>query len=508
MAHAKRLAAEKSLWAAALFGLLLLAVYNETAWSMVAIWSRSDTFAHGFLVLPISIWLMWTHRHRLHGLKPSPSLLPLILMVPPGAAWLLAHLVGVTVVAQLALICLLILGVWAVAGHQLAYVIAFPLFFLFFAVPMGEGLIPPMMEFTADSTVWLIRASGIPVYREGLYFTLPTGAWSVVEACSGVRYIIASVTVGVLYAYLTYVSLAKRLIFVAVSAVVPVFANTLRAYLIVMLGHFSNMKIAAGADHLIYGWVFFGVVIFLLFWLGSFFREDDVPQQHSADVAQPESAPATTGSLLFAIAFALLVAALPVLLAVTRLAPLPSTPLALHLPAPAVTWERQRSPDWTWRPVSAVGGSASTYYVKDERTVGLIVQYADGTLPGADVIGTAGMLVKWHSGTREVGREQTTIEVPTGNLAVESAFLDGVDGPLLVWSWYLVGNHSTANEYDAKIRQLMSRLSGRFSQAYRLVLVTPRDSNPEAAEAHLQDYLDLHGDELYRALKKVVPVQT
>ena len=60
----------------------------------------------------------------------------------------------------------------------------------------------------------------------------------------------------------------------AASIVVPIVANWLRAYLIVMLGHLSGNKIATGVDHFIYGWVFFGVVIGLLFWVGAFFRED------------------------------------------------------------------------------------------------------------------------------------------------------------------------------------------------------------------------------------------
>ena len=51
---------------------------------------------------------------------------------------------------------------------------------LFFAVPAGDVLVPAMMEFTAMSTVWLVKMTGIPVYREGLYFTLPSGHWSVV----------------------------------------------------------------------------------------------------------------------------------------------------------------------------------------------------------------------------------------------------------------------------------------------------------------------------------------
>jgi exosortase len=53
-----------------------------------------------------------------------------------------------------------------------------------------------------------LALSGIPVHAEGLRFVIPTGSWSVVEACSGVRYLIASVTVGTLFAYLTYRSLS------------------------------------------------------------------------------------------------------------------------------------------------------------------------------------------------------------------------------------------------------------------------------------------------------------
>ena len=70
--------------------------------------------------------------------------------------------------------------------------------------------------------------------------------------------IIASLTVGTLFAYLSYRSLNRRLIFVGVAFAVPVIANWMRAYMIVMIGHLSGNKLAVGVDHLIYGWVFFG----------------------------------------------------------------------------------------------------------------------------------------------------------------------------------------------------------------------------------------------------------
>ena len=104
---------------------------------------------------------------------------------------------------------------------------------------------PWLMESTADFTVSALVLTGIPVYREGHQFIIPSGAWSVVEACSGVRYLIASLMVGALFAYLNYRSMRRRWLFMGVALVVPIVANWVRAYLIVMIGHLSNNKLAA-----------------------------------------------------------------------------------------------------------------------------------------------------------------------------------------------------------------------------------------------------------------------
>ena len=80
----------------------------------------------------------------------------------------------------------------------------------------------------------------------------------------------------------------------------PIFANFLRAYMIVMIGHLSSMKLAVGVDHFIYGWVFFGVVIGLLFWLGSFWREVPLRSDERLAVlaARPARPPAMVAALI------------------------------------------------------------------------------------------------------------------------------------------------------------------------------------------------------------------
>ena len=127
----------------------------------------------------------------------------LLPMVLAGFVWLLGDLAAVNAVTFLALVSLLVFAVPALLGTRVALAILFPLAYLFFAVPIGEFALPQMMEWTAEFTIVALRLTGIPVYREGLSFVIPSGNWSVVEACSGVRYLIASVVVGTLYAYLT-----------------------------------------------------------------------------------------------------------------------------------------------------------------------------------------------------------------------------------------------------------------------------------------------------------------
>ncbi len=275
----------------------ILIVYHETTASMISIWMRSETFAHGFLIFPFSAYLIWGQRKRLSKVFFQPSPLALLVLASLGFSWLLATLASVQVFKQFLLIAMIPAAVWAILGRRMVWALAFPLAYLVLAVPFGEALIPPLIDFTADFTVKALQLTGIPVYREGSFFSIPSGNWSVVEACSGIRYLIASFTLGTLYAYLTYHSLKRRLIFIALSLIVPIVANGIRAYMIVMTGHLSDMQLAVGVDHLIYGWVFFGFVMLLLFWIGSFWREDDNTYANDSAGPATETEETETGLL-------------------------------------------------------------------------------------------------------------------------------------------------------------------------------------------------------------------
>nr|WP_305908424.1 exosortase A [Methylomarinum sp. Ch1-1]MDP4521253.1 exosortase A [Methylomarinum sp. Ch1-1] len=236
--------------------LLSAIIFYDTWVSIVRIWWRSDTFTHGFLIIPISLWLIWTNRHHYRALRPGISGSVVTVIFACGLVWLLADLSNVQVIRQYAAVALLISALWMLLGHRVAFNMMMPLGFLLFMVPNGEDLIPPLMNYTANFTVWMLRLTGLSVYKEGLNFTLTSGNWSVVEGCSGLRYLIASITLGFVYAYLTYNQYWKRVVFVLLAIIVPIIANGFRAYMIVMIAHYSDMKLALGVDHYIYGGVF------------------------------------------------------------------------------------------------------------------------------------------------------------------------------------------------------------------------------------------------------------
>ncbi len=269
----------------------VLLVYFDTFRSMAAIWSRSDTYVHGYFVLPISLYLVWIRAEALRKMTPRADARAIVPIALAGVGWLAARLGGVLVAEQYFAVATVPLMVWAIAGPSVSRRILFPLCYLLLLVPVGEALIPHMIEYTAAFTVAALRVTGVPVLQEGNLLTLPNSQWSVVEACSGLRYLIACVTIGLVFAYLTYRSWTRRALFIALSIVVPIVANWVRAYLIVFIGYSSDMRFAVGVDHLIYGWIFYAFVMGILLWVGSRFSDETAPELRETRPAPAEVRP-------------------------------------------------------------------------------------------------------------------------------------------------------------------------------------------------------------------------
>jgi exosortase A len=470
--------------------LVVAALLQPTFMSMYDIWDRSETYAHGFVILPISLWLVWRDRRRLAAVPVAGDARAFLAVVPLALGWLAARLGGVLVVEQYAFVFIWIATVWLVLGPKMLRAALFPLGFLLLMVPNGEALIQPLINFTADFTVGAVRLAGIPVYREGPFFTMPTGEWNVVEGCSGLRYLIASITLGVLYAYLTYRTLWKRVAFSLAAIIVPVFANGMRASLIVFIAHYSDMKLALGVDHFIYGWVWFGIVMLAMFWVGLIWRED------LDEAAVPPATTSVRAAPLHAAALALFLAAFPLYEGHLSSRPLPTPNLAL--PAPAAGWQVSQTPFSDWLPHwHGMDIQRVENYQRGEQQVMLFLAWYGTQRENAELINSRNIMVREkHPEWRQVGRDTLTRNVAGQTLPFYQAQLLASDEHqrILAWQWHRIQGKDGINPYRAKIDLALAKLLGRRDSGAAIIVATPyRDKvDLDKASAVLAEFLAAH----------------
>ncbi|MEP1552860.1 MAG: exosortase A [Paraglaciecola sp.] len=262
-------------------------VFWQGLTTAIDIWLISEIFNHCLFVLPGTAYLIYLKKDQLdlNQLKPNYFVLSLCL----GS--LLLYAIGLAGDVQLfmhvATFTFLPLVLWAYLGNQLALQILFPLTFILFCIPVGEELIPTLQEITADLSMVMLNWTGIPIYRSGLYIEIPQGRFLVAEACSGISFFIASIVIGSLYSYLNLRSNTRRIGFMLISIVFPVIANAIRVFGIILTGYLSNMEHAVGADHLIYGWIFFSLVIVCLLAIGELIREKLPAKESPQTLVEP-----------------------------------------------------------------------------------------------------------------------------------------------------------------------------------------------------------------------------
>lgn len=287
--------------------LLTLLEFRESVVAAVQVWWIYETYSHCFLILPISLWLVWEQRAKLAQLTPAVELralwgVPVVLLV-----WWLGELATINEVRQLAIVGLIQLAIVAMLGTRVYRQIWFPALYLFFLVPAGQYLIAPMQRFATVFVDLFLTLVGIPHHTEGTLVELTNGKFEIAEACAGLRFLIATVALGVLFAYMMFRKWYKIVLFLIACIVVPLIGNGLRIAAIILLAHFTSNAYGVGADHIVYGWGFNVAILLVLFLLGALFRDPHPTELTSFGTDQSTDTPVRM-MLAFAVAAALVVA--------------------------------------------------------------------------------------------------------------------------------------------------------------------------------------------------------
>lgn len=246
-----------------------IAAYGGTLRMLWRVWMHNPNYSHGFLIPPVTLWLLWRQRRAIRAAwNERGSLYGMIVLAPALVLQILGLRGDVTTIQGASLILALGGTIWMLFGGAVMRRAAFPLAFLFFMIPTLPWFINvasfKLKLIAAQSAVAVSQAMGITVQREGVNMIFPGGALSVENACSGLRSLIALLALGALFAYLARGAVWKRVLLFVLALPIAVVANAVRITALCIYASVGSVQGAAGIFHDVGGYALFGVAFLLL----------------------------------------------------------------------------------------------------------------------------------------------------------------------------------------------------------------------------------------------------
>lgn len=479
----------RSLAAYGLGVLLLLVVGRQVVAALLATWAGTTTYHHGFVILPICLYLVWRQRRRLALVEPERSALGLLCLLPFGLLWVLGAAGDVMFFQQVGLVGLLVALVPALMGWRVARILWFPLVFAFAMVPFGDELVPALQDVTAQFAVGLLRLIGVPVFHEGVLIQTPSGYFEVAEACAGLRFLIANLVVAFLFCHFTYRRWWKWVAFMALATVIPILANGLRAFGIIFIAYKTDNSVAVGVDHIVYGWGFFTVVMLVSLFVGNLFADRGMAGLGTVEPA-PGAARERGARRRLGVGFAALALAVAVVgplwgVMMNRSADAAEGPLP-SLAAQDLPRGEAAESDWQAEFPKADAAEVQRYRVGGA-PLDLVFAYYREQRQGAELI---------HGANRLYGEDWIRVDsrrwqAEVAGLAAPGRLLRIARGDerRLVAVFYWVDGRFLDDPFRIKVRQALARLQLRHAPAAALVVSTPVEAGAAEAEQRLRRFL-------------------
>ena len=478
-------------------------IYWPTFRDLLRIGTSDGELTHRIFAVPIFLVTVWSLRVELATLPIRAFWPGLLCVAAAGFLWLVGQLSFIRLFTDTAVILLVPLVVLTVLGYRWLWASSFPLFYLLFAVPVRGPFVDLQVAMTAKFTHVSLIASGFQVHREGPYFELPSGKWSIAEACSGVEYLSACIMFVVLFAWTMYNSTRKRLLFIAGGILVGIGGNWLRAYLTIAIAHLSDNRFLRHG-HGTFGWILFAVMLFMYCWIGWYFRDREAAARMSA-IPAPKVGKLTSLST----AFPFMAAPVVVLLTLAIWPVIGSwyvnidanRSVEVRTISPQAGWLAvEKSPtDWTPALVNPTVERVQ-YFEKNGRLVGVYIGIYAGQTWRSKLVTSSNNLIapesaRWslvEQGTRVATYLEKQLQVKTGVILGGSR--------IMARQWYWIYGVSTSNDIQAKMEQLRARVDGRTDVSAWITVFAIVDSTKETTSGTLDEFTRDMGVALEKSL--------
>jgi exosortase A len=427
--------------------------------SLAGYWENLSmrTYAHGYIVAAICVWLVWRARGLVDAAQCAPCWPALAATAALSFLWYLAWIAGVEIGYQALFPAILLAAVAGVVGLQAAKVVRFAILYLYCAIPIWSYLNEALRVLTTTGVTWMTRVTAVPAYIEGNTVFIPSGAVKIAEGCSGLRYFVATIAVAALYGELERCRMRHRVLLLAVAAGMAVLMNWVRVYGIVLDGYLTDMKgKLVTSDHELYGWLLFGLLLIAIFWVARHL----VPAVDSTPEAPREVKPPRRLPIAFTAALVALAVG-PALTAVARARSADGTGRSISLPDGASGWSGPVPAGNGWSPVYP---NADIEAVGEYRNEGQVVAaYVNGyayQAQGHEPVGY-GDSVLGASGWRTDGRRTRAARAVDGGIPYVELFATAPDKERwAIGYFYVVGGRILTGEAASKLYYGFAVLKG------------------------------------------------
>ncbi|MES2571182.1 MAG: exosortase/archaeosortase family protein [Verrucomicrobiota bacterium] len=235
---------------------------SEWAWSA---WNPENNQEHSVVILPISIFLIWYHRDKLLAAPKQPSNAGLWLVFAGIACFLVGARALQPRLAIFALPLLILGGIWFLWGRHVARICLFPCAFLLFMIPIGglvQGTVTLQLLVSSVCNA-LAGWIGVKIEASGTTIRSLDGSFNfeIAEGCSGIRSLMAMITLTALYVHFTQREIWKKVVVFGGSIVFAVIGNIGRIFTVILVARFISPKLAGGLYHDYSGFIFFPIAV-------------------------------------------------------------------------------------------------------------------------------------------------------------------------------------------------------------------------------------------------------
>ncbi len=482
------------------FGAVLFFLYKEALlWLVNVDWAREDYSSCGLIPLVVG-YLVWEKRKQLMSEPSRPSWYALLPFTAGIFLFWLGELAGEFFTLYLSLWLVTVSLFWFDLGWNKLKIVIFPVLFSLTMFPLpnfiNTYLTIKLKLISSQLGVAMLHMMGMTAYREGNMIDLGFTKLQVVDACSGIRFLVPLLIISVLVAYYYKSALWKRLFLVVSAIPISVITNGLRIALVGFLYQFFGAAVAEGFFHDFSGWFIFmfslGLLLLEVWILSKLFPDKPAKTENTPAASFNNTVTEINSTSRLVIPFCLLAATLIATNSINFKGKTPIWKPLSDFPVSMGTWNGKSSPmDQASLDTLKLSDYVIVDYVNENgRAVNLYTAWYASQTKGKSIHTPATCL----PGNGWTFEESGIVKIPVGegrSIPVNRAFMEKNGQRQLIYYWFPQRGRILSNVLVLKFFVFWDSITQQRSDGALVRVITPVTSSekPADAEARLQSFV-------------------